>query len=66
MPKLQIYTESKTIKFSKQQIKVFEELKNYNIDVTKFVRLAIKEKIQRDWKQIKLDKLEKNTFKCQF
>ena len=66
MPKLQTYTESKTIKFSKQQIEAFEELKKYNINVPNFVRAAIKEKLKRDWKQIKIDKLEKEKFKCPF
>lgn len=66
MPKIQTYTEIKSFKFSKQQIKAFEELKKYNIDVPNFVRLAIKEKIKRDWKQIQLDKLEKEKFKCPF
>ena len=31
-------------------------LKSYNVDISKFVRSAIKEKIQRDWKQIKQPK----------
>ena len=47
------YTESKTFKFSKQQICTFAKLADYNINVSKFVRLAIAEKIKRDWKSIK-------------
>ena len=53
MPKPQLYTKSKTFKFSKQQIKAFEQLEKYNVNVSHFVREAIKEKIQRDWKSIK-------------
>jgi hypothetical protein len=28
-------------------------LTNYNVNISKFIRIAIKEKIQRDWKYIK-------------
>ena len=56
MSKLLTYSESKTFKFSKQQIKAFEKLEEYNVNVSRFVRLAIAEKIKRDWKGIKQDK----------
>ena len=56
MPKLLTYSESRTFKFSKQQIKAFEKLEEYNLNVSQFVRLAIAEKIKRDWKAIKDDK----------
>ena len=49
-------TEIKTIRFSKQQIETFEILKKYNVNVNRFIRQSIKEKLQRDWKNIKLDK----------
>lgn len=49
MPKLLTYSESKTFKFSKQQIKAFEKLEEYNVNVSRFVRLAIAEKIKRDF-----------------
>ena len=52
-------TEIHTIRFSKEQIESLEKLKEYNVDVSKFIRIAIKEKIQRDWKTIKENK-EKN------
>ena len=41
----------------------FEELKTYNVDISRFVRDAVKEKIQRDWKNIKE---EKDNFKYPF
>jgi len=56
MPKIQIYTESKTFKFSKQQMAAFEKLQQYDVNVSHFVRLAIKEKLARDWKSIKEEK----------
>ena len=51
-------TEPKTILFSKVQMQSLEKLKEYSVDVPRFIRLAIKEKIQRDWKCIK-EKKEK-------
>jgi hypothetical protein len=51
-------TNSKTIRFTKQQYSALETLESYNVNVSHFIRLAIKEKIQRDWKGIK-EKKEK-------
>jgi len=50
---MKTFTHSKTIKFSAQQIQAFEQLEKYDVNVSKFVRLAISEKIKRDWKTIK-------------
>lgn len=52
------YTESKTFKFSKQQIGAFRNLEDYGVNLSQFVRLAILEKIKRDWPSIK-EKKEK-------
>ena len=46
-------SERKTLRFSKQQIESLEILKAYNVDVSAFIRQAIKEKIKRDWPSIK-------------
>jgi phage regulator Rha-like protein len=46
-------TTTKSIRFTKQQIEAFEQLEKYNVNVSKFIRLAISEKIKRDWKSIK-------------
>lgn len=49
MSKLLTYSERKTFCFSEKQIKTFEKMKSkYKIDVSDFVRQAIKEKIERD------------------
>ena len=50
---MKTFTHSKTIKFSAQQIEAFEQLEKYDVNVSKFIRLAISEKIKRDWKNIK-------------
>ena len=46
-------TKSKTIRFTKQQINSLNILQNYGVNVNHFIRLAIKEKLQKDWKSIK-------------
>ena len=46
-------TNTKSIRFTKQQMEAFEQLEKYNVNVSKFIRLAISEKIKRDWKIIK-------------
>ena len=48
----------KLIGFTKQQKEAFDTLEKYNINVNQFIRQAIKEKLQKDWKQIK-EKKEK-------
>ena len=47
------YTVIHTIRFSKQQAESLQKLKDYDVNVSQFIRLAISEKIKRDWKQIK-------------
>ena len=46
-------TKSKTIRFTEQQINSLNILQNYGVNVNHFIRLAIKEKLQKDWKSIK-------------
>ena len=46
-------TNNYTIRFSKQQSESLQKLKDYDVNVSQFIRLAISEKIKRDWKQIK-------------
>lgn len=53
---MQIFKHSKTFKFSDQQISAFEQLEKYDVNISKFVRIAIKEKISKDWKIIKENK----------
>lgn len=47
------YSYKKVIGFTNQQKKAFEILESYGINVNQFIRAAIKEKLQRDWKSIK-------------
>lgn len=48
----------KVINFTKTQQQSLETLKKYDVNVNEFIRTAIREKIQRDWKNIK-EKKEK-------
>lgn len=52
MSKLATYTNSKTFKFSDEQINTFEKLESLNVNISKFIRIAIKEKIERDYKSL--------------
>ena len=49
-------TEIHTIRFSKKQAESLKKLKEYNVDISCFIRIAIREKIKRDWKIIKEEK----------
>ena len=46
-------TNNYTIRFSDEQINSLNKLKDYDVNVSQFIRLAISDKIKRDWKQIK-------------
>ena len=50
------YTVIHTIRFSKQQSESLQKLKDYDVNISQFIRIAISEKIKRDWKQIKSEK----------
>jgi len=56
-------TKSKTIRFSETQMNSLSILENYGVNVNQFIRLAVKEKLQKDWKTIKENKLKT---KCPF
>lgn len=47
-----LYTEIFTLKISKSQKLTLEKLKSRNIKVSSFIRIAIKEKIQRDYSEL--------------
>jgi len=57
------YIYKKQIGFTLQQKNAFIELEKHNINVNQFIRAAVKEKLQREWKTIKE---EKNKDKCPF
>lgn len=46
-------TVIKTIRFTGKQAESLQKLSDYDVNVSQFIRVAIKEKISRDWKSIK-------------
>ena len=57
------YTKIKVIRISETQLKTLQKMKSYNIDVGKFIRDAISEKIKREYNDL-IPKKEK--FKIPF
>lgn len=55
--------KSKTIRFSEAQMNSLTILESYGVNVNHFIRIAIKEKLARDWNQIKEPKV---ISKCPF
>lgn len=53
----------KVIGFTKVQQHAFKTLETYGVNVNQFIRLAVKEKLKKDWKSIKENKLKT---KCPF
>lgn len=47
-----ILTKTKVIRITEIQLNTLQKMKSYNIDVGKFIREAISEKIQRQYKDL--------------
>jgi hypothetical protein len=50
------YTFKKLLSFTEQQKNAFNELERHDVNVNQFIREAIKEKLQKEWKTIKENK----------
>jgi len=46
---MQKYTKTKVIRISETQLQTLQKMKSYNIDVSKFIRNAISEKIKKEY-----------------
>lgn len=55
------YVYKKKVGFTKTQQETLIKLESYGINVNQFIRQAVKEKIQRDWKMIKESKTKFKT-----
>ena len=55
------YTYKKVIGFTNQQKESLQILEKYGVNVNQFIRQAVKEKLQRDWKAIKESKTKFKT-----
>lgn len=49
---MQQYTKVKVIRISESQLKTLQKMKSYKVDVGKFIRDAISEKIKREYKDL--------------
>lgn len=49
---MQLYTKVKVIRISESQLKTLKKMKSYNVDVGKFIRDAISEKIKLEYKDL--------------
>jgi hypothetical protein len=46
-------TYKKVISFTEQQKKALKKLEEYDVNVNEFIRIAVREKLSREWKGIK-------------
>jgi len=51
--KMRLNTVRQTVMISETQANSLKVLKSYKVNVSQFIRAAIKEKIQREWKGIR-------------
>lgn len=54
------YVYKKQIGFTLQQKNSLKTLEKYGVNVNDFIRIAVKEKLQRDWKMIKEKNVKQN------
>ena len=47
------HTKTKTLRISETQHNTLVKMKSYNVDVSEFIRQAIKDKINREYKDLK-------------
>jgi len=47
------YTKTKVLRISETQHLTLQKMKSYNVDVSEFIRQAIKEKIAREYNKLK-------------
>lgn len=50
------YTHRQVIMITEEQSNSLAVLANYGVNVSNFIRIAIREKLKREWKQIKESK----------
>ena len=60
---MQLLKYKKVIGFTLKQKESLQILESYGVNVNHFIRLAVKEKLQKDWKTIKE---KKGKTKCPF
>jgi len=59
---MKFYTKTKVVRISESQLKTLQKMKSYNVDVGKFIRDAIAEKIKMEYDSL----IPKVKSKCPF
>ena len=49
---MKLYTKTKVTRISESQLKTLQKMKSYNVDVGRFIRDAVAEKIKREYKDL--------------
>ena len=49
---MKLYTKTKVIRITETQHNTLQKMKGYNVDVGKFIRDAISEKIKKEYKDL--------------
>jgi hypothetical protein len=49
---MQKYTKTKVIRISETQLQTLQKMKSYKVDVGRFIRDAISEKIKREYSEL--------------
>jgi len=49
---MKLYTKVKVIRISETQLNTLQKMKSLNVDVGKFIRQAIQDKIKREYQQL--------------
>jgi hypothetical protein len=60
---MKLYTKTKVIRITDSQLATLQKMKSYNVDVGKFIRDAISEKIKIEYQNLTP---KKETIKCPF
>ena len=59
---MKLYTKVKVIRISEEQHNTLVKMKSYNVDVGKFIREAIKDKINKEYKYLTAKEQPKDSF----
>ena len=59
---MKLYTKVKVIRISEEQHNTLVKMKSYNVDVGKFIREAIKDKINKEYKYLTTKEETRDSF----
>ena len=59
---MKLYTKVKVIRISEEQHNTLVKMKSYNVDVGKFIREAVRDKINKEYKYLTAKEETKDSF----